>query len=516
MAATGGTTSYSPISLLTGTALLPKTTTVAKPVTTAARPASTSAPVSLSNPVLKPVSTMSGSSGSAASSASRPSSTSVKPPAYSGLDQALAQRYVAPAQQAQRIADAWETGTFLPTQRNTITGETRPAVPGMLQTVFDNLMLPVRAAQAVPGALQSAYSAFKLPGDVLAGRNQNFTPGYATQGGIADALNFVGNFAGAGSVVPRPANSLGMLGLLKTPNVDKEAIRWAENEAISRLPNEFLLNQMGQTGVARAVMDKELDDIALQSGGVRPYFRYDPVAGKVVPYNSVIPLSLPNGLSLDLSRLPSVRPGVDPEQNKALWTTLDKVSNVSDLSRNVPGIGGWNIAQFDPVYLDAEPDIGARFVFDKNLMLINPRIDPKTQKMVFAHDLAHNIARQVGGETGTNPVAAGSPYNYFIDLGEQLGRISGVLGPIPAAKQSLIPASMVRDLANYEPRLMDPAHTERIGVPANPFPFTQPERAYDIQDRINEIMASPSKGSFSGPTSTTSDPFAFLRNMFRR
>lgn len=97
MAATGGTTSYSPLSLLTGTALLPKTTAVAKPVTTVARPATTSAPVSLSNPVLKPVSTMSGSSGSAASSASRPSTTSVKPPAYAALDQALAQRYVAPA-----------------------------------------------------------------------------------------------------------------------------------------------------------------------------------------------------------------------------------------------------------------------------------------------------------------------------------------------------------------------------------------------------------------------------------
>lgn len=260
MAATGGTTSYSPLSLLTGTALLPKMTTVAKPATTAARPASTSALVSLSNPVLKPVSTMSGSSGSAASSASRPSTTSVKPPAYAGLDQALAQRYVAPAQQAQKIADAWETGTFLPTQTNTITGETRPAVPGMLQTVFDNLMLPVRAAQAVPGALQSAYSAFKLPGDVLAGRNQNFTPGYATPGGISDALNFAGTFGAFGSVVPRPANSLGMFGGIKAKTADLNALAMANRMTEQGVPRSDIWKATGWYKAPDGQWKFEIDD----------------------------------------------------------------------------------------------------------------------------------------------------------------------------------------------------------------------------------------------------------------
>jgi len=79
MAGTGGTTSYSPISLLTGTALLPP-----KPPTVVAKPSTTSQPVGLANPVIKPVvkpstssssSSSSGSSGSASSASSGSSGT---------------------------------------------------------------------------------------------------------------------------------------------------------------------------------------------------------------------------------------------------------------------------------------------------------------------------------------------------------------------------------------------------------------------------------------------------------
>lgn len=125
---------------------------------------------------------------------------------------------------------AWETKNLLPVSINKYSGEQRLAIPG-----------------AVTGMIEAA----KLPGDVLSGKNQNFSPGYATPGGIADALNFALNFTGTGSVVPRPAGSLGMgswlkaddgFGIVAKNRLDGLKFR-QDNPAVSRGATDWLMEK---------------------------------------------------------------------------------------------------------------------------------------------------------------------------------------------------------------------------------------------------------------------------------
>lgn len=495
MASTGGSSSYSPISMLTGTTLLaPKP--VAKPAVAKPTTSTAAKPVTLS---------------SIMSSSGSPSSTAAKKPAAAavpagGLDQFMAQRYVAPAQRVDAVNKAWDTSTILPMQTNRITGERRLAPSGMMNTLFDNFMLPARAAAAAPAMLQSAYKAATLPGDVLYGRNQNFNPGgYATAGGIADALNFTGNFAGAGSLASRPANSLGAIAFRTSPNAPLEAMRWAEDYALRNVPPEILLDPMGQRGVMRAIQDKEMNFIAEHSG-VRPRFRVDPASGQLVPYNTFAPIPTKTGLVFDSSRVPTMPSGVDPITYSQGWSSLGKVSSVGDYERNIPGISNMNVGYMNPEYVAKYPRTGAQYIGDQNLILLNPNLTNRQLVNVLGHDTSHYGAELAGMPRGTNPIAAGSPINYFRDTGEETARNAGFLAELPASVQKQMRDSEIRDLANYDENLLKPEEYARIGVPPDFVPYTTDARRAEVLAKMDQLL---------GPAPATPAPKPSLRDTIR-
>lgn len=465
MASTGGITSYSPISLLTGTALLaPKTTAISQPtqgggyVTTAVKPATTTM-------VVRPVTTMSqptqgggftnssmmsgspatsGSSGSGVSrtkAMSQPSqgggytgiSTAMRPaqPALlnglGGLDQFLAQRYVAPAQRAADIQSAWQSGTILPIDTNAITGEKRLGVPEILKTAYGNLMMPF---QVLPSAVQSAYAAFRLPGDVLYGRNQNFSPGYVTPGGIADALNFVGNYGMLGSVTPRPANSLGVFGNQDAATFNSEALRALFNDAMT-----------GQKTGAIITPEMAWRNYGLE---VRPSM----YGGAVyeIPGASKV--------GLNLSKLP-----VPPKQNDAYanYVLLKEIMDWPELyaaGQNAPVNPVANV----PVMMfpsSTPKTIAGGFNRKGKYIELNPNLSPDALRETLFHETEHVMEDFYGRPGGTSPEEAGSWRGYLSAPGELDARLSEYRSTVPDYLLRQVPLSETRlvDQALMEPKL---------------------------------------------------------------
>jgi hypothetical protein len=333
----------------------------------------------------------------------------------------MAQRRVAPAQQAQKVANAWETGALLPIQKNTITGERRLAMPGFMQSAID---------------------AFKLPGDVLSGRNQNFAPGYATAGGIADALNFTGNFAGAGSVVPRPANSLGVFGNQLASTFDHGALKALKND----------YNQLLDAGYAMTP-----DQIWLNYG-----------------------IEMRPGYGGAVYEIPGAsRSGFDPRYLPAPPQVGDKFADSVELQRVLDWSELFNAGQNakvmpirqTPVVMlpsTTPKKISGGYSPKGKYIELNPNLAPDDMRETLMHELEHVMQDFYGRPGGSSPEVAGSWRGYLTAPGELDARLSEYRSTTPDSLLRQLPLSSTRkmDQQMMEPKLAKVGETPyQQGVP---------------------------------------------------
>lgn len=462
MAGTGGTTSYSPISLLTGSALA-----APKPVAAVARPAA--APTTAAKPVTLS-SIMGSSSGSSSSKPTvRPTGIAAAPN-YGGIDQFLGQHYVAPAQRAQAINNAWVTGDIIPWQTNSITRETRPAIPNMLQPVID---------------------AFKLPGDVLSGRNQNFSPGYATEGGISDALNFMGAFGTLGMAMPRPSGSLGMFGFKHMPNTDMSRILAAEKAARTNLSPEYLVNQRFlPPSKFKEAGDAVMNDIYRQYD-VFPQFRINAV-GNLEDYGSLIHLPMKDPLKINLNNLPKIPDNVvDPMSATQYHVPLRDIANVDQFSPQYVGIGDIPTVRFSTSFMKDAPQIAGLYSPSQNVIGLHPNQSPSELYDTLIHEVTHPY-QQITPFTPKPKPYGNNFYDYHTgDTGEFVARLNALTGGLTEASRANVPMTTLRDVASYNRRMTQPLNRMRFGAPTGyKGPMTVKE-ANAARDLINSASSYP-------------------------